>query len=116
VALLDRKGNRLFAGDFIYPSSIFAFLPGANLQDYRRSARQVMQVLDEASTVYGGHGCDALPAVDVPAMRRADVVALERSLAIAVANRWRIGGEWYPRVFLVNERMKLLAKYPWMRP
>jgi hydroxyacylglutathione hydrolase len=34
VVLVDRGANRVYAGDFIYPSSIYAFLPGANLSDY----------------------------------------------------------------------------------
>jgi hydroxyacylglutathione hydrolase len=116
VVLLDRDSNRLFAGDFIYPSDIYAFLPGANLADYTASAQRVAGVLNDASTVYGGHGCDRLPTVDLPILRQADVVALEKALALSAAGNWRDGTGWYPRDIPVNERMKLLAKYPWMRP
>jgi hydroxyacylglutathione hydrolase len=116
VVLLDRRGNRLFAGDFIYPSDIYAFLPGADLGDYAASAKRVAAVLNDGSTVYGGHGCDRLPTVDLPVLRRADVTALERALALAAAGNWRDGTGWYPRNIPVNERMQLLAKYPWMRP
>jgi hydroxyacylglutathione hydrolase len=116
VVLLDRASNRLFAGDFIYPSDIYAFLPGANLGDYAASAQQVARALNDASTVYGGHGCDRLPSVDLPILRRADVTALEKALVLAAAGDWRDGTGWYPRDIPVNERMKLLAKYPWMRP
>jgi hydroxyacylglutathione hydrolase len=108
--------NRLFAGDFIYPSDIYAFLPGANLADYAASAKRVAAVLNDASTVYGGHGCDRLPTVDLPVLHRAEVAALEKGLALAAAGDWRDGTGWYPREFVVNERVKLLAKYPWMRP
>ena len=116
VALLDRRSNRLFAGDFIYPSEIYAHLPGANLGDYRASAERVARILDGAATVYGGHGCDRLPRVELPVLHRSDVVDLERALASADTGGWRAGSGWYPREFAVNERMKLLAKYPWMRP
>jgi hydroxyacylglutathione hydrolase len=116
VALLDRRSNRLFAGDFIYPSEIYAYLPGANLGDYRASAERVAGLLNDASTVYGGHGCDRLPKVDIPMLHRSDVMALERALASADTGGWRTGSGWYPREFAVNDRMKLLAKYPWMRP
>jgi hydroxyacylglutathione hydrolase len=116
VVLLDRQSNRLFAGDFIYPSEIYAFLPGADLSDYAASARRVAAVLDDASIVYGGHGCDRLPTADLPVLHRADVTALEKALLLAAAGDWRDGTGWYPRNIPVNERMTLLAKYPWMRP
>src|SRR5579872_6155232 len=82
VVLFDRKNNRLFAGDFIYPSDIYAFLPGANLADYTASAQRVAAILNDASTVYGGHGCDRLPTVDLPVLHRADMAALEQALAL----------------------------------
>lgn len=116
VVLLDSRSNRLFAGDFIYPSEIYAFLPGANLRDYRSSAQQLSRVLNDASIVYGGHGCDRLPTVDLPVLHRSDVMALEQALASADSDAWRAGTGWYPREIAVNDRMKLLAKYPWMRP
>jgi hydroxyacylglutathione hydrolase len=116
VVLLDRRTNRLFAGDFIYPSEIYAFLPGANLGDYAASAQRVARVLNDESTVYGAHGCDRLPAVDVPILHKTDVAALEKALALADTAGWRTGSGWYPREIAVNDRMKLLAKYPWMRP
>jgi hydroxyacylglutathione hydrolase len=116
VVLLDRQTNRLFAGDFIYPSEIYAFLPGANLRDYATSAQGVARVLNDASSIYGGHGCDHLPTVDVPILHRTDVVALQKALESADTAGWHAGTGWYPREIAVNDRMKLLAKYPWMRP
>ena len=116
VALLDRRTDRLFAGDFIYPSEIYAYLPGANLHDYATSARRVAKELGEDAAVYGGHGCDRLPTVEVPALRRSDVLALAKSLELADEAGWRAGTGWFPREIAVNDRMRLLAKYRWMRP
>lgn len=115
VVLFDHASNSLFAGDFIYPTSIYAFLPGANLRDYAASARRVVNRLDESSTIYGGHGCEHLPTVDVPILRRSDVVDLETALIAAQAGGSSTPVE-FPRVIPVNARMKLLAKYAWMRP
>ena len=115
VVLLDRDANRLFAGDFIYPSSIYAYLPGADLAAYSRSAGQVAQLLDDGSSVYGAHGCDRLPEVGVPVLNKADVLALGRATAVADDGSASSRGI-YPREIAVNERMTLLAKYPWMRP
>jgi hydroxyacylglutathione hydrolase len=115
VVLWDRDGQRLFAGDFIYPSEIYAFLPGANLGDYAASTRRVAERLDDRSAVYGAHGCDRLPAVAVPLLRKQDVVDLGHALTGAERS-WTRGAGWYPRELPVNEGMTLLAKYPWMRP
>ena len=116
VVLFDRAANRLFAGDFIYPSEIYAFLPGANLRDYSASADRVAQLLDNESTVYGGHGCDRLPTVDVPMLNKSDVLALGRAFVLADSRGFGAGTGWYPRELAVNEHMRLLAKYPWMPP
>jgi hydroxyacylglutathione hydrolase len=116
VVLLDAAANRLFAGDFIYPSEIYAFLPGADLKTYAASARRLMTLVNAQTLIYGAHGCDRLPTVDVPILSRADLVALTRALELAETGAWAAGTGWYPRRIPVNERMELLAKYPWMRP
>ena len=86
-----------------------------NLGDYTASARRVAERVDGRSAVYGAHGCDRLPAVDVPLLRKQDVLDLGKALARADGS-WTRGAGWYPRELPVNERMTLLAKYPWMRP
>jgi glyoxylase-like metal-dependent hydrolase (beta-lactamase superfamily II) len=114
VVLFDAAANRVFAGDFIYPSSIYAFLPGANLAHYATSAGRLAALLDDQSAVYGAHGCDKLPAVDVPRLDKADVVALGKAVDLAARGKPPGAEGLYPRVSPINERMKLLAKYPWM--
>ena len=66
--------------------------------------------------IYGAHGCDSLPRVEVPVLGRADLVSLEQALQAAAAAPGPRGRGWYPREFAVNARMTLLAKYPWMSP
>lgn len=112
VALLDTAANRIFAGDFIYPSDVYAQLPGSDLTAYAHSARQLLQRTDAHTRIYGAHGCDRLPQVDVPLLGRADLLDLARALAVAADSS--AGAGWYPRRIPVNARMMLLAKYPWM--
>ncbi|MBS0374623.1 MAG: MBL fold metallo-hydrolase [Proteobacteria bacterium] len=115
VVILDRSRNHLYAGDFIYPSSIYAQLPGADLATYAASARRLLEVLDPSTAVYGAHGCDKLPLVDLPVLGRGDLADLARALEQADRGGY---GAWsgYPRRIPVNARMELLAKYPWMHP
>ncbi len=35
VALFDATNRRLFIGDYIYPTTLYAFLPGASLSAYQ---------------------------------------------------------------------------------
>jgi glyoxylase-like metal-dependent hydrolase (beta-lactamase superfamily II) len=114
VVLLDKQADRLFAGDFIYPSDIYAFLPGANLADYAASARRLIALLNPEAAIYGAHGCDRLPKVDVPVLTQGDLKALAGALALAAGGAGGAGQGWYPRHIAVNDRMTLLAKYPWM--
>lgn len=115
VVILDRDRNHLYAGDFIYPSSIYAQLPGADLAVYAASARRLLELLDASTSVFGAHGCDKLPLVDLPLLHRDDVA----DLAAALDRASQAGfGAWdgFPRRLPVNARMVLLAKYPWMQP
>jgi glyoxylase-like metal-dependent hydrolase (beta-lactamase superfamily II) len=114
IVLFDRLADRLYAGDFIYPSEIYAFLPGANLSDYAASARRVGGMLDDRAEIYAAHGCEGESAVGVPLMQRSDVVALAASMDSAARSGARLGRGWFPRAIPVNDRMTLLAKYPWM--
>jgi hydroxyacylglutathione hydrolase len=114
VILLDPKADRVFSGDFIYPSTIYAFLPGAKIADYRRSAERLAMRLTNNSKIYGGHGCDQRPMVETPLLHRADVLALGQALSLADTSSLTVGSGWYPRDIPVNENMRLLSKYPWM--
>jgi len=114
VVLFDRGANRVYAGDFIYPSEIYAFLPGANLRDYAASAHRVYDMVNEQTLIYGAHGCDRPLKVDVPTLTRSDVGALASALTLAATAAGPVGEGWFPRILPVNERMTLLATYPWM--
>ena len=46
VVLFDEAANSLFAGDFIYPSDVYALLPGADLKAYAASARRLVTLVD----------------------------------------------------------------------
>lgn len=113
VVLWDPASNRLFAGDFIYPSRVYAFLPGANLGNYAASAERVARLLAEDSTVYGAHGCDDVTKIGLPILGKSDVLQLARATRAADTGA-ATGHGWYPREFPVSDKVTLLATYPWM--
>jgi glyoxylase-like metal-dependent hydrolase (beta-lactamase superfamily II) len=48
VALYDATTHQLFAGDFIYPTTLYAFLPGASLAEYRTTTRELLATLQKS--------------------------------------------------------------------
>jgi hydroxyacylglutathione hydrolase len=42
VSLYDPAAHRLFAGDYIYPTTLYVFLPGASVAAYRTTARRLL--------------------------------------------------------------------------
>jgi glyoxylase-like metal-dependent hydrolase (beta-lactamase superfamily II) len=116
VALMDQSGDRIFifAGDFIYPDTLFAFLPGADLKAYRDSARNILSLTTARTILYGAHGCEERHAVEAPNLARSDLEAMERTLSGVVEGSLKSTG-LFPRHFSINDRMWLWAKYQWMR-
>lgn len=114
VVLWEPQEQRMFSGDFLYPSQIYAFLPGSNLSDYAASAHRVSAMISEDTVLFGAHGCDVKGHVSTPRLRRHNLVALEGALSAAREHDGPLGRGWYPRVIAVDERMTLLARYPWM--
>lgn len=114
VALIDKSSNRVFAGDFIYPDTLFAFLPGADVKAYKESALRLLSLTQAETMFYGAHGCEQSRAVEAPAQTRTDLEAMARTLSGVVDGTLQSTG-LFPRQFNVNDRMWLWAKYQWMR-
>ena len=45
VALFDPAKNWLFIGDFLYPTTLYAFLPGASISAYQATAERLLRTL-----------------------------------------------------------------------
>jgi len=57
VALFDARTKRLFIGDFIYPTTLYAFLPGASLSAYQATARRLLGMLPADTVLWTAHCC-----------------------------------------------------------
>jgi hypothetical protein len=85
-----------------------------NLSGYAASARRLDAMVNDQTKFHGAHGCDRPPLVDVPTLSRADVRVLGVALTLAAGKSGPLGSGWFPRIIPVNDRMKLMATYPWM--
>ena len=112
AALYDAQRRQLFAGDFIYPGTLYAFLPGASRSDYLNTARKLLAALDPATRIYAAHMADKAPTISAPVLEMADLYALEHTLA-----RIKAGGPsnsgFYPRIYSVRGPITFASGYAW---
>jgi glyoxylase-like metal-dependent hydrolase (beta-lactamase superfamily II) len=112
AALYDEAAHRLFAGDFIYPTTLYAFLPGASLAKYRSTTRELLAFLPGDTTIWTAHCCRAGERTSAPWLGMNDLNDLDRALAAIQSGGARSRG-FFPRHFAVNRQMTLAAGFPW---
>ncbi|MDR1767136.1 MAG: MBL fold metallo-hydrolase [Propionibacteriaceae bacterium] len=71
IALLDRAGRRLFAGDTLSDRSVWLFGPGRNLPAYLASLRKLEGLASAFDVIHAGHGSLELGAEWVARHREA---------------------------------------------
>jgi hydroxyacylglutathione hydrolase len=112
VALFDATNGRLFIGDFIYPTTLYAFLPGASLSTYQATARMLVGMLPPDTVLWTAHCCRKNEGVSAPWLSIKDLRDLDAALTAVRAGQAKAVG-FYPRVFPVNDEMTLAAGFPW---
>jgi hydroxyacylglutathione hydrolase len=112
ISLYDRSRRELFAGDFLYPGSLYAFLPGASRSAYHRSTQRLLALLDPTARIFAAHMQDADLAVTAPVLTTADLQALDAQLASIEKGRASASG-FYPRVYPVRGPLKFATGWPW---
>jgi hydroxyacylglutathione hydrolase len=112
VALFDATNRRLFIGDFVYPTTLYAFLPGASLSTYQATARKLLQMLPADTVLWTAHCCRKNEGVSAPWLSMRDLLDLDVALTAIRAGQAKAVG-LYPRVFPVNGEMTLAVGFPW---
>jgi len=112
VSLYDAERHLLFAGDFIYPGRLYAFLPGASRGAYRASTRRLLDLVDPATRILTAHMADDPAGVRAPILGVADLKALQRALMQIDESGLRSEG-FYPRIFPVNRDMMFATGFSW---
>jgi hydroxyacylglutathione hydrolase len=115
VSLYDGTRRQLFAGDFIYPGELYAYLPGASRSAYLAATRALIAAVDPATQILAAHMADPTVAVEAPVLGVADLRALERTLT-RISNGQLASTGFYPRVFPVRGAVKFATGWPWNNP
>lgn len=112
AALFDAQTKRLFIGDFIYPTTLYAFLPGASLSAYQATAKELLKDLPPDTILWTAHCCRKNEGVSAPWLSMKDLQDLDAVLTSVRAGKGHAKG-FYPRVFPVNEEMTLATGFSW---
>lgn len=114
VSLYDREAGWLFTGDFIYPTELYAFLPGASIPAYQASTRTLLDTLPASTILWSAHCCRRDEGYAAPWLTMADLRDLDQALA-GMSNGQLRGEGFYPRRFPVNDQMTLATGFRWNR-
>lgn len=111
ISLHDAAGGRLFTGDFIYPTMLYAFLPGADRGEYRRTAKRLLSELPPETKLWAAHCCRRNEGYAAPWLTMADLADLDRALGKIDAGTLEASG-FFPRRYIVNEQMDIGTTLP----
>ncbi|MBS0422774.1 MAG: MBL fold metallo-hydrolase [Proteobacteria bacterium] len=112
VALYDGATHQLFAGDFIYPTTLYAFLPGASLSEYLATTRELLATLPVDTKIWTAHCCRLHERTSAPWLTMTDLRDLNAALTAIQSGESRSTG-FFPRRFPVNQQMTLATGFPW---
>jgi glyoxylase-like metal-dependent hydrolase (beta-lactamase superfamily II) len=112
VSLYDETRRKLFAGDFIYPGELYAFLPGASRSEYHATATRLLAIIDPSTRIFAAHmeGSPAPPRA--PVLEVEDLRALESTL-ISIEHGDATWSGFYPRIFPVRGAIQFATGWPW---
>ncbi len=112
VSLFDPVARQLFSGDFIYPTTLYASLPGGSLSAYRQTTSRLLATLPPDTKIWAAHCCRTDEKISAPWLTMADLRDLNRTLAAIQAGTAH-GTGFYPRIYPVNREMTLATGFPW---
>jgi hydroxyacylglutathione hydrolase len=112
VSLYDASRRQLYAGDFIYPGELYAFLPGASRSDYLATTTRLLATIDPTTQIFAAHMEGSPAPLRAPVLEVADLRALESTLTSIAHGRIASIG-FYPRIFPVRGAVKFATGWPW---
>lgn len=112
VSLYDAAGKRLFTGDYIYPTTIYAFGAGASRSAYHATAQRLLATIPPDTILWTAHCCRADEGVSAPWLTMKDLRDLDDAF-VKVSKGEETSTGFYPRHFPVSHEMTLATGFPW---
>ncbi len=112
VTIYDPSIHAAFTGDFIYPTTLFAFLPDSSLSDYISTADRLLSILPADTKLYGGHCCRNDAVAQAPWLSLDDLRDARTAIQTVQSGHGKNARGVLIRRYAVNSRMTLLTLYP----
>lgn len=112
VSLYDESRRQLFAGDFIYPGELYAFLPDASRSAYLETTKRLLSIIDPDTRIFAAHMEGEPTPLKAPALQVADLRALESALTSIEQGDLSSSG-FYPRIFPVRGAVRFATGWAW---
>jgi glyoxylase-like metal-dependent hydrolase (beta-lactamase superfamily II) len=112
MSLYDESRHQLFSGDFIYPSELYAFLPGASRSGYLATTKRLLSIIDPSTRLFAAHMEGPPAPVRAPVMGVVDLRALESAL-VAIDSGNAPSSGIFPRIFPVKGAMTFATGWVW---
>ena len=111
VSIWEPAARRLYTGDFLYPTTLYAFAPDSSLSTYVKTLDRLLTLLPPDTRLYGAHCCrnDAPP--QAPWLSTHDLKDTKNAIQRIQTSDAEARGVIIRR-FPVNDRMTLLTLYP----
>lgn len=113
VSLSDPALRLLFTGDYLYPTSLYAFMADSSLSAYVATANRLLTTLPADTRIYGAHCCRNDGVAQAPWLAMTDLAQARDAIVRIEAGTQSGGRGWPVRRFPVNSRMTIVTLYPW---
>jgi len=112
ISVYDRPNKLLFTGDFLYPTSLYAFMPDSSLSAYVSSADRMLAKLPNETRLFGAHCCRNDGPSQAPWLNTRDLGDARDAIRRIEAGTAQDGTGTVIRRYPVNARMTVLTLYP----
>jgi len=111
ISIYEPAAKRLYTGDLIYTTSLYAFMPDSSLSAYAATAKRLLADLPTDTIIYGAHCCRNDVPAQAPYLTMSDLHDVGAAVASIQSGKAK-GTGFILRRFPVNSKMTLITLYP----
>lgn len=112
ISIYDPSIHALFTGDYIYPTTLYAFMPDSSLDAYVATADRLLKIMPAGTRLYGAHCCRNDAVAQAPWLSLDDLRDARTAIKAVQSGQAKDARGFLIRRYPVNSRMTLMTLYP----
>jgi glyoxylase-like metal-dependent hydrolase (beta-lactamase superfamily II) len=112
VSIYDPPNRLLFTGDYLYPTTLYAFMPDSSLSAYIATADRLLAMLPPETRLFGAHCCRNDGPPQAPWLDLRDLRDVRHAIEAIRAGTASGSRGAFIRRYPVNPRMTVVTLYP----